>query len=136
MNSIHRMGENMTSTKVYNTKFSDVAENNNTKIERLDKLANWLDSRFTLPWLNIKLGWDTIIGLIPFIGDSLTTLLGAYIIREAHTLNIPKWVLFVMMWNLFVDWIFGSIPLVGDLFDIGWKANVKNISLIRKHALR
>jgi hypothetical protein len=103
------------------------------RIDKLDKLANAMDTNWKLPFTEIRVGWDTLIGLIPGVGDTLTSLVSAYIIREAHQLGVPAWVKWRMGWNMFVDWLIGMIPLLGDIFDIGWKANKRNVELIKKY---
>jgi len=62
------------------------------RIDKLDKLANAMDTNWKLPFTEIRVGWDTLIGLIPGVGDTLTSLVSAYIIREAHQLGVPTWV--------------------------------------------
>lgn len=105
-----------------------------SRMADLDKLAMWLDSKWRLPGTQIYVGYDTLIGLIPGIGDTITTLISAYIIRQADLLGVPGWIKWRMAWNVAVDWFIGIIPLVGDIFDIGWKANIKNVELIKRHA--
>lgn len=105
-----------------------------TRFDRLEQLAKAMDSRFTIPGLNISIGWDSILGLIPGIGDILTTGISAYIIHEGKMLGVPRHVVWLMIFNVFLDWLLGSIPLLGDIIDVGWKANLRNLELIRKHA--
>lgn len=104
------------------------------KMQRLDKLASIMDTQWRLPLLNVRIGWDTILGLVPGIGDTISSLISAYILKEGHSLGVPFWVKAIMLWNIFVDWLIGLVPLVGDLLDIGWKANSRNVKLIQKHA--
>jgi len=102
-------------------------------IEKLESMANWMDSRFKLPGIPIRIGMDSIIGLIPFVGDSVTFLSTAYLLGKAHGYGLPWHVKARIFWNGFIDWLIGSIPLIGDIFDIGWKANLKNVALIKKY---
>ena len=104
------------------------------RLAHLESLAKKMDSQWTMPYFGARMGWDTIIGLIPGIGDTLTTFISVYILRQAHLMGVPLWVKWRMTWNIFIDWLIGLIPLIGDIFDIGWKANLKNIELIKKHA--
>lgn len=106
----------------------------NAKLQRLDQLASAMDTQWRLPLLNIRLGWDTILGLLPGIGDTISSLISVYILKEGHQLGVPFWVKAIMLWNIFIDWLIGLVPLVGDLFDVGWKANTRNVRLIQKHA--
>lgn len=100
----------------------------------LEKLANRLDSKWQVPGTNITFGWDSLIGLIPGVGDTLTFLISGYIFREGCLLGVPGWVKWLMIQNIFLDWLIGLIPIIGDWFDVGWKANLRNVKLIRKHA--
>lgn len=103
------------------------------RIRQLESLADWMDSKFTLPGTKIKFGLDSLVGLIPGIGDTATLLVSAHIYRHAHSYNLPGHVKLRMLWNIFIDWLIGLIPVVGDLFDIKWKANRRNIELLKKH---
>lgn len=104
------------------------------RLQRLTKLADAMDTKWRL--FGVPIGWDTIIGLIPGIGDTLTSIISVYILREGHRLGVPWWVKLRMGWNIFLDWLIGLVPLLGDLMDIGWKANSKNVALIKRHARR
>lgn len=103
------------------------------RLRRVEKLAGWLDAKWSLPGTDMRIGLDGIIGLIPGIGDSIGAVISSYIIYEAHQLGVPLHIKIRMLWNVFVDWLVGLIPLVGDLFDIGWKANLKNVNLLREY---
>lgn len=102
------------------------------ELQRLERLAVLMDSAFRLPGTNIRLGLDTIVGLIPGVGDTLTLLPGAYIIHAAWKKGVPSHTLGRMAWNSGVDWIVGSIPLIGDIFDIGYKSKLKNVRILRE----
>lgn len=104
------------------------------RLARLDKLAAAMDTQWRLPLIGARVGWDTVLGLLPGIGDTLSSLISVYILKEGHALGVPFWVKLLMLWNIFVDWLIGLIPLFGDLFDLGWKANSRNVRLIRKYA--
>ncbi|ABA57933.1 hypothetical protein Noc_1444 [Nitrosococcus oceani ATCC 19707] len=101
--------------------------------ERLAKLAYWLDDRFRIPGTNWRIGADGLVGLIPGVGDGITTAVSAYLVLEARRLGISKAVLMRMIWNVAIDGLVGTVPLVGDLFDIRWKANRKNMQLLNEH---
>lgn len=103
-------------------------------LKKLDNLAEWMDSRFKIPGTSIRFGFDSIIGIIPGLGDTVTLASTIYLIGIASSYNVPWYVQAQMIWNAFVDWIIGIIPLLGDIFDVGWKANLKNVALIKKHA--
>ncbi|WP_308916756.1 DUF4112 domain-containing protein [Jannaschia sp. LMIT008] len=103
------------------------------RLARLDRLADNLDSRYRVPGTNIRFGWDALLGLVPGIGDVAALGPSGYILLEAHRLGAPSHVKARMAANVGIDWIVGTIPIVGDLFDVGWKANRRNVALLRDH---
>jgi hypothetical protein len=105
-------------------------------IERLDKLAILLDTALVIPGTNLRFGLDGVIGLIPGIGDVVTTALSTYIIYEAHQLGAPRHLLMRMIANVALDGLVGAVPLVGDAFDVMWRANRRNMRLLRRWAER
>lgn len=110
-----------------------VTSEHNQQLRRLDILADWLDSRFKVPGTDIRFGLDAVLGLVPGIGDGMLALPSVYLIASAHSLGVPKLTLLRMGWNVLIDMMIGAIPLIGDIFDIGFKANRRNIALIKKH---
>ena len=105
-------------------------------LERLDFLATLLDSAILIPGTKIRFGADAVIGLVPGIGDAITTALSAWIVYEAHRLGVPRQLLVRMIGNVAIDGLFGAVPLVGDLFDVMWRANKRNMRLLRQHLER
>jgi hypothetical protein len=105
-------------------------------LERLESLAQLLDTALVIPGTNFRFGADAIIGLVPGIGDAITTAISAYIVYEARRLGVPRHVLMRMIGNVALDGLVGAVPLVGDLFDTMWRANVRNVRLLRKHLER
>ena len=103
------------------------------RIEQLGRLAEWMDGRFSIPGTNVQFGLDAIIGLIPGIGDLVCGALSMWLINEARRLGTPKWLVARMVWNVAVEVTVGAVPVVGDLFDVAWKANRKNIKLLRRY---
>lgn len=103
-------------------------------IEKLESLATWMDSRFQIPGTSIRFGLDSLLGIIPGVGDTVTLASTVFLISKAHSFGVPWYIILKMAWNAFLDWLIGLIPLIGDIFDIGWKANQKNVALIKKHA--
>lgn len=99
-------------------------------VSDLERLADWLDTRFRIPGVGWRFGLDSIIGLVPGVGDGVTALLSLYIIGRAHQLGGSPWLLARMGWNVAVDTLLGAIPIVGDLFDLAHKANAKNLRLL------
>jgi hypothetical protein len=102
-------------------------------LARLRRLAQRMDMAFRLPVIGYRVGWDSILGLVPGVGDALTVLPAAFILREAKRMGVPRGTLVKMMANVGIDFAVGSVPLVGDLFDAGWKANVRNVDLLERH---
>ncbi len=103
------------------------------ELKKLERLASWLDARFFLPGTKMAIGLDSIFGLLPGLGDTLTTVPAAYIIYTAHRLGAPSHVLVRMAANTGIDWAIGSIPVLGDLFDASFRSNVLNVDLLRQH---
>ncbi len=99
-------------------------------------LAELLDQRFTIPGTSIRIGLDPIIGLIPGIGDTLANLAGSAILLIAAQLHLPKIVLLRMGWNIALNTLIGAIPVVGDVFSIWFRSNVKNVQLLERYATR
>jgi hypothetical protein len=103
------------------------------RIARIDALAQLFDAAFVVPGTNIRFGLDALIGLVPGIGDAITTAISLYIVSEAHALGAPRLLLARMVANVAVDGVFGAVPLVGDAFDVAFRANRRNLALLRDH---
>ncbi|MGR3501497.1 DUF4112 domain-containing protein [Pseudaestuariivita sp.] len=106
------------------------------RLARIERLAARMDRAFRLPGTRIRLGWDSILGLVPGIGDALTLGPAGYIVFEGQRLGVRRRTLARMGLNIGIDALIGAVPLVGDLFDVGWKANSRNVQLIRKDVSR
>ncbi len=96
------------------------------------RIADLLDRQFTIPGTGIRYGWDALLGLIPVLGDSVTSLIGLYIILLARHAGVSKGVQLRMALNLGVDWLIGLIPIVDIFFDVAFKANVRNANLLAR----
>ena len=103
------------------------------KLDRLRRISRVLDNAIPVPGTKLRLGLDPILGLLPGGGDMITGGISAYIVVEAARMGIPREVLLKMVGNIVVDSFAGTIPVLGDLFDVGWKSNLKNIELLEKH---
>jgi hypothetical protein len=101
-------------------------------LAQLDMLADLLDSRFVVPGTNIHFGLDGVIGLIPGIGDLISALISFYLISRASHLGLSPWIKARMVANVALDTVVGAIPILGDVFDVGFKSNRRNIALVRK----
>jgi Domain of unknown function (DUF4112) len=98
--------------------------------EIVNRLSRWMDTAFEIPGVGWRFGFDAIIGLIPGIGDLATTLVSLYILLLASRIGLPRITLARMGMNVAIDMILGSLPLVGDVFDVWWKANQMNAALL------
>jgi hypothetical protein len=103
------------------------------RIARLDVLASLLDTAFIVPGTNIRFGVDALIGLVPGIGDVVTTLMSLYIVQEARALGAPRHLIARMLVNVALDGVVGAVPLLGDAFDVMWRANRRNMALLQRH---
>ncbi len=101
--------------------------------QRLEALELVLERAFVIPGTKIPFGLDSIIGLVPVIGDLVTAAMGAYIVWEARNLGMSKWALTRMAANVGIDTALGAVPLLGDAFDLVWRSNSKNLRIIKKH---
>ncbi len=102
-----------------------------TERERLERLTWWLDQRFRIPGTNRRIGLDGLVGLVPGIGDTATTAIALYVVYRAWQMGAPGPVLGRMAANVGIDYVVGSIPVLGDLFDFAFKANSRNMALLR-----
>ena len=98
--------------------------------QRLQRVAWLLDAAFRIPGTQQRFGLDAIIGLIPGVGDALGALLSTYIIVEAARRGASVWMVTRMLGNVAVETLIGAIPLLGDLFDVVFKANMRNLALL------
>ena len=108
-----------------------------THPNNLDALRRWavlLDSAFRVPGTRIRFGLDAIIGLIPGVGDISTPAFAALILLQAVRMRVPLVVQARMLLNAAIDMLLGLVPVLGDLVDIGWKANLRNLALLERHA--
>jgi hypothetical protein len=102
------------------------------RFARIDALSKVLDVAFVLPGTNIRYGIDGLIGLIPVVGDLLTTAVSLWIVREARALGAPKYLVARMLGNVALDGVVGLVPLAGDAFDVMFRANVRNMRMLKK----
>jgi hypothetical protein len=107
-----------------------------TNITVLRQLARLLDAAVRVPGTNIRFGLDAVLGLIPGAGDIAGGLLSTFIILQAAKLGAPRSVLARMVMNVGVDSIVGAVPILGDLFDVGWKSNLRNTELLERYVDR
>jgi len=101
-------------------------------VRRLDALAHLLDNSIPVPGTGTRFGLDAVVGLIPGIGDAVGGLMSAYIVFEAARLGAGPAVIMRMLLNVAIETVFGAVPVIGDLFDAGWKANARNVRLLHE----
>ena len=102
--------------------------------ESIEWLSWLMDDLFRIPGIGWRFGLDALIGLIPGVGDTATSLASFYILAAAVRYRVPKITLLRMGLNIGIDYALGSLPVVGDLFDAWWKSNQKNVALLRERA--
>lgn len=105
------------------------------EVERsLDRLSYMLDGLFRIPGTGWRFGLDALIGLIPGVGDTLTSVASFYILASGVRYRVPKVTLLRMGINIGLDYVVGLLPVVGDVFDAWWKSNERNVRLLRERA--
>src|SRR3546814_2835107 len=92
-----------------------------------------MDSMFTIPGTSFRIGLDGLLGLIPGIGDAAGAVVALYLVNEARRLGAPNTLVTRMLANVGIDMLIGAVPVFGDLFDFAWKANRRNMELLRRH---
>jgi hypothetical protein len=102
------------------------------RIARIDALATLLDSALVIPGTGVRFGLDALIGLVPAVGDIITTTLSLFIVHEAYQLGAPGHIILRMLGNIAVDGALGAVPVIGDAFDVLWRANRRNMRLLRE----
>jgi hypothetical protein len=104
-------------------------------LARLRRFAFWLDAGIAVPGTSLRFGLDPVLGLVPGLGDAAGALLAAWILVEAVRLGAPRATLVRVASNIAIDALIGAVPVLGDVFDVVWKANLKNVALLERHAL-
>jgi hypothetical protein len=100
----------------------------------VERLGWLMDDLFRIPVLGWRFGLDAILGLVPALGDTTTSLVSFYILASAVRYRVPKVTILRMALNIAIDYVVGSLPLVGDLFDAWWKSNQMNVELLKRRA--
>lgn len=115
------MKKNLTDEELLNT------------VKRLDRFATLTDAQFRIPLTRIRFGLDALIGFVPILGDVIGFALSLYLFSEAHKLGVPISLKLKMLRNVLIDFGIGLIPIAGDLADIGFRSNLRNVKLIVEH---
>ena len=104
------------------------------RLQRLRQLQFLLDNAFRIPGTRLRVGLDPIIGLVPWVGDLLTTAFSVAVLVQANRLRVPRVVQLRMLFNVGLDTVVGAIPFAGDVADAFWKSNARNFALLERHA--
>ena len=103
------------------------------RADNIRTLARVLDSAVAIPGTGIRIGADSIFGLVPVVGDIAGAALSGYIVLASARLGAPASTLARMVINIGIDTVVGSVPVLGDMFDVGWRANMRNVELLDSH---
>lgn len=106
------------------------------RLARIARVAALLDSRFRVPVIGVRVGWDSILGVIPGIGDAVTTVPAGWMIWQGYQMGARKRTLARMGLNAGIDLIVGGVPIIGDLFDVAFKSHKKNLALLQSDMQR
>lgn len=102
-------------------------------LNRIRKFTYLMDSAFRIPVIGFRFGLDPIVGLIPGAGDVVSTAFSAYLIYLAARFRLPPQIFRQMIFNVALEAVIGTVPLVGDIFDAFYKSNIRNLALLEKH---
>lgn len=102
-------------------------------LQRVEKLAYWLDEFITVPGTRFKIGLESLVGMIPVVGDVAGLLMGGYVVVEAHRLGAPAELKWKMVRNVVLDGAIGLVPVLGDFFDFAYRSNRRNVQLLLGH---
>lgn len=105
----------------------------NAPVANLEALAWLLDNSIPVPGLRYRIGLESLLGLLPVVGDAIGALISSYILILAAKMGVPRVTLLRMGYNVTVEAVIGLIPFAGDIFDFAWKANTRNVALLRAH---
>ena len=101
--------------------------------QRVEALEMLLERSFRIPGINYPIGLDAVVGLVPVLGDIVTTAMGAYLVWEGRNLGMPRWKLWRMAGNVAFDTAVGAVPVVGDAADFLFRSNTRNLKIIKRH---
>src|SRR5580658_10146795 len=105
-------------------------------LDRLDMLATAFDTAFILPGTNVRFGVESLLRLVPGVGDVIASVLSCYLLYEASRLGVPRLLFARMLANVVLEGTIGAVPFAGDAFDIFFRANRRNVALLRAHFAR
>lgn len=102
-------------------------------LAELQWLARWMDSLIEIPALRMRIGLDSLLGLVPGVGDFVASMVSLYILQAAGRQGVSRVTMARMGFNVLLDLLIGAIPILGDVFDVYWKANQQNVALLQRH---
>jgi hypothetical protein len=102
-------------------------------LKRIDVLSQLFDTAFVLPGTNVRFGIESVLRLVPGVGDVAASTLSAYLLYEAHRLEVPRQIFARLAANVAIEGVIGAVPLVGDLFDVEFKANRRNLKILKNY---
>lgn len=100
---------------------------------RMEAMERLLERSVTIPGTKVGVGLDAVLGVIPVLGDVIAAALGGYLLWEARNLGLPKWKLWRMAGNIAFDTAVGAVPVAGDLFDLAFRSNSRNLKIVKRH---
>ena len=112
---------------------SELRDERARSLLRLEALSRLMDGAVVLPGTGVRVGLDALLGLVPGIGDLAGAVISGYLVLEARKLGAPNALVSRMIGNIIIDTVVGAVPVVGDLFDVAFRANMKNMALLRTH---
>lgn len=110
-----------------------LSRNEVEELERLERLAELLDSRFRVPGTDMRFGLDPLLGLVPVLGDAVAAIISIFIVLRLANLGVSRFTQARMLLNIVLDFGIGSVPVIGDILDVAYKVNIKNIALARRN---
>ena len=108
-------------------------ESRRDALARIDRLARLFDTAFVVPGTKIRFGVEAVMRLVPGIGDAAASALSCYLLYEAHRLGVPAHIFVRMLLNVAIEGTVGTVPFLGDAFDVAFRANRRNVALLRDH---
>jgi hypothetical protein len=112
------------------------AHSRRAALDRLDRRAPLFDTAFVLPGTKVRFGIESLLRLVPGIGDAAASALSCYLLYEAHRLGVPRTLFARMVANVILEGTVGAVPFLGDAFDVMFRANRRNVALLREHFAR
>ncbi|EGK87811.1 DUF4112 domain-containing protein [Microcoleus vaginatus PCC 9802] len=123
----------MSRSPIQNSSANTPNKSHVASLRRLRRISHLLDNAIPIPGTKYRIGLDPILGLIPGGGDLISSLFAGYVVFKSAQMGVPQETLVKMATNIVFDTVAGTVPVAGDLLDVTWKANVKNIELLDAH---